>query len=43
MRLKVAETGPKDLPTNPKRPPKPKPAVGDELDDNENNESDGDE
>ena len=37
-RLKVTGTQPKDLPTKPKRPPKPKPVVEDDLD-NEEKES----
>ena len=41
--LKVAGTWPRDLPTKPKRSSKLKPVVEDELDDNEEDESYGDE
>ena len=38
-RLKSAGTQPKDLPAKLKRPPKPKPVVEDDLDNNEEEES----
>ena len=41
--LKVAGTQPRDLPTKPKRSSKLKPVVEDELDNDEEDESDGDE
>ena len=41
--LKAAGTQPRDLPTKPKRSPKPTPVVEGELDNNEEDEGDGDE
>ena len=42
-KLKVAGTQPKDLQSKPKRPPKPKPVVEDDLDNNEEEVSGEDE
>ena len=39
-RLKAGGARPRDFPTKPKRPSKPKPAVEDEEDNNNNNLSD---
>ena len=41
-RLKAGGARPRDLPTKPKRPSKPKPAVEDDKDNNNNNSSDED-
>ena len=41
-RLKVAGTLPRDLPTKPKKSPKPKPVVKDDVDNNKEEVSDED-